>query len=114
MSDVDDGGQGGAIAPGSVLAGLDPARVSGDQALAYEVAVEGLRAVVGRYTGLLAQHRCGPNPDPATLAALTAAVEQWTQRLRHLDSRDAQAVDAAQQDSARELAALRADASNRD
>ncbi|GAA0928778.1 hypothetical protein GCM10009554_10630 [Kribbella koreensis] len=68
----------------NVLAELGSASWSGEEAVRYEVALEGAAQVIGWYTELIAREETAGTPDRAALADWREARQMWAVRRREL------------------------------
>ncbi|MDX6282156.1 MAG: hypothetical protein QOH03_3227 [Kribbellaceae bacterium] len=82
----------------NVLAELGSASWSGEDAVRYEVALEGAGQVVGFYAGLIAREEAAGTPDSAAIAGWRDAQEAWAVRRRELTPLDVDEVAAIHSD----------------
>ena len=73
----------------NVLAELRPSGLSGREAVAYEVALEGAGQVIGLYAELIAVEETGGEPDEDAIGRLRAEQVKWSERRRGLRPQDA-------------------------
>ncbi|MEV6415175.1 zeta toxin family protein [Kribbella sp. NPDC051718] len=82
----------------NVLAGLGSASWSGEEAVRYEVALEGAGQVIGWYTELIAREEAAGTPDRAAIAGWREAQQSWAVRRRELSPLDMVEVAAIHSD----------------
>ena len=78
----------------NVLAGVRPGSVTGAEAVAYEVALEGASQVIGFYAGLIAGQEDAAEPDTEAMARWRAEQRAWAVRRRELTPTDAREIAA--------------------
>jgi hypothetical protein len=92
----------------NVLGELRPSGVSGREAVAYEVALEGAGQVIGFYAELIAAEEAADEPDEDAVGRLRAEQVRWSERRRGLMPSDAEEI-AAIRSEAEDLLAEPAD-----
>ncbi|MFI5730499.1 hypothetical protein ACIA49_10310 [Kribbella sp. NPDC051587] len=83
----------------NVLANLNTARWSASQAMAYEVAQEGVRQAIGYYAQLIATAEANADPDLAAIAGWRAEQEAWAQRGQKLTPLDTRLIERISSDA---------------
>jgi len=92
----------------NVVAELRPGGLSGREAVAYEVALEGAGQVIGLYAELIAVAENGGEPDEDAIGQWRAEQVRWSERRRGLMPQDAEEI-AAIRSEAEDLLAEPAD-----
>jgi hypothetical protein len=82
----------------NVLAGLGSASWSGEDAVRYEIALEGAGQVIGFYTELIAREQAAGTPDAAAIADWRRAQQAWAVRRRELTPSNVDEVAAIHSD----------------
>jgi hypothetical protein len=75
-----------------VLTELGQAPWSAEEAVAYEVALEGVNQVIAFYSGLIGQEESAAEPDSAAIAGWRGEQQAWAARRRRLSPLDTEAV----------------------
>jgi hypothetical protein len=88
----------------NVLGGLRPIALSGRDAVAYEVALEGAGQVIAFYAELMAAEEAADEPDEDAIGQLRARQEVWAARRRGLIPQDGEEI-AAMRSEAEDLLA---------
>ena len=76
----------------NVLTDLGPATWSAPQAMAYEIAQEGVRQAIGYYAHLIATEQAAAEPDATAIAGWRAEQEAWAARGQELTPLDTRAI----------------------
>ncbi|TCC20315.1 hypothetical protein [Kribbella speibonae] len=80
------------VAAVNVLSGIGPATWSAPQAMAFEIAQEGVRQAIGFYAHLIGTEQSAAEPDAAAIAGWRAEQEAWAARGRELTPLDVRAI----------------------
>ena len=83
----------------NVLAGLGRATWTVPQAVAYEVAQEGIRQAIGYYSELIATEEASDEPDDAAIAGWRAEQQAWAARGQQLTPVDTRAIKRVRADA---------------
>ncbi|WP_371405052.1 hypothetical protein OHA10_05230 [Kribbella sp. NBC_00662] len=83
----------------NVLAGLGKAGWTVPQAVAYEIAQEGIRQAIGYYSELIAAEEATGEPDAAAIAGWRAEQQAWAARGQQLTPVDTRAIKRVRADA---------------
>jgi hypothetical protein len=83
----------------NVLAGLGRATWTVPQAIAYEVAHDGIRQAIGYYSELIATEEATDEPDAAAIAGWRAEQQAWAARGQQLSPVDTRAIKRVRADA---------------
>lgn len=83
----------------NVLAGLGKAGWTVPQAVAYEIAQEGIRQAIGHYSRLIAAEEATDEPDAAAIAGWRAGQQAWAARGQQLTPVDTRAIKRVRADA---------------